>query len=90
MAVRMNLLSQLLRNGALDLYSAVALLSDLCHCEILESRIKRRSHEHSERGRRLHRKIADFSTTILEAGNQWRKILKTLREKYFPTYPIRN
>lgn len=44
----------------------------------------------SKRRRRLHRKITDFSTTILEAGNQWKKILKTLREKYFPTYPIRN
>ena len=57
-------------NGALDFCSAVTLLSNLCHCEILESRIKRRSHEISERGKRLHVKISDFST-ILKAGTSW-------------------
>lgn len=37
-------------NGALEFCSTVALLSNLRHCEVSESKIKGRAHEISERG----------------------------------------
>jgi len=63
----------------------VALFSILHHCKILESRINRRSHEISGRGRSLPVKISDFSPTIRKLSKQWESTLKTLREECFPT-----